>query len=233
LRLSTVGEMASGLAHEVNQPLCAIVSHAQGSLQMMRSGQWDCDELLGSMEDIAQQAERAGQIIHRMVRLVRKQKPHKTSIDLRDIIEETIEFIEGQAKVKGVTILRSKPSGKIPLILADRIQIEQVLLNLLQNSLEAMSDIHDRKRVITIGVSADRSGSVVVSVTDTGKGLPSEKTEEVFEPFFTTKPKGLGIGLSISKTLIEAHAGRLWAEPNPAGGAIFRFALPGLKRRSS
>jgi PAS domain S-box-containing protein len=225
-RLSLVGEMASGLAHELNQPLCAIASYTQGSLRMMESGAWDSNELLDAMRDVAAQAERAGQIIHRMAKLVRQKEPHKSSVNIKDIIQETVSFVDSEAKIRGITIERVEPSEEMPLVTVDSLGIEQVLLNLLQNAFEAISDMHDGKRQVTIRVSRDTNDAVEVTVSDTGKGLPMENIDIVFQPFFTTKSKGLGIGLSISRSIVEAHGGHLVAELNPAGGALFRFTLP-------
>ena len=225
-RLSLVGEMASGLAHELNQPLCAIASYAQGSLRMMESGAWDCNELLDAMRDVAAQAERAGQIIHRIAKLVRQKEPHKSSVNIEDLIQETVSFVDSEAKLRGITIEQVEPSEEMPFVTVDSMGIEQVLLNLLQNAFEAISDMHDRKRQVTIRVSRDTNDAIEVTVSDTGKGLPMENIDIVFQPFFTTKSKGLGIGLSISRSIVEAHGGHLVAELNPAGGALFRFTLP-------
>ena len=225
-RLSLVGEMASGLAHELNQPLCAIASYAQGSLRMMESGAWDSNELLDAMRDVAAQAERAGQIIHRMAKLVRQKEPHKSSVNIKDLIQETVSFVDSEAKLRGITIEQVEPSEEMPFVTVDSMGIEQVLLNLLQNAFEAISDMHDGKRQVTIRVSRDKNDAIEVEVSDTGKGLPMENIDIVFQPFFTTKSKGLGIGLSISRSIVEAHGGHLTTEPNPAGGALFRFTLP-------
>jgi len=225
-RLSLVGEMASGLAHELNQPLCAITSYAQGILRMMESGAWDSNELLDAMRDVAAQAERAGQIVHRMAKLVRQKEPHKSSVNIKDIIQETVSFMDSEAKLRGITIERVEPSEVMPFVTVDSMGIEQVLLNLLQNAFEAISDMHDGKRLVTIRVSRDTNDAIEVTVSDTGKGLPMENIDRVFQPFFTTKSKGLGIGLSISRSIVEAHGGHLVAELNPAGGTLFRFTLP-------
>jgi len=225
-RLSLVGEMASGLAHELNQPLCAIASYAQGTLRMMELGAWDSNELLDAMRDVAAQAERAGQIIHRIAKLVRQKEPHKSSVNIKDLIQETVSFVDSEAKLRGITIEQVEPSEEMPLVTVDSMGIEQVLLNLLQNAFEAISDMHDGKRQVTIRVSRDTNDAVEVTVSDTGKGLPMENIDIVFQPFFTTKSKGLGIGLSISRSIVEAHGGHLVAELNPDGGALFRFTLP-------
>ena len=231
-RLSTIGEMASALAHELNQPLCAIASHAKGALRMMKSGGWDSDELLDAMEEAGTQAERAGEIIRRMTRLVHKKGPHRSSVNIENVIDEAISLIEHEARLRGTTIRQVELSEKPPMLGVDRIQIEQVLVNLLRNSFEAMDSINKSKRRITIEVSTDENDTVQVAVSDAGKGFPAENIERIFEPFFTTKSQGLGIGLSISRSIIEAHGGRIWAEHNRAGGATFRFTLPTGKETS-
>lgn len=228
-RLSTIGEMSSALAHELNQPLCAIVIHTEGALRMMKSGDWDSNELLEAMEETGTQAERAGKIIHRIANLVRKKEPHRSGVSIVEIIGETINLIEYEARLKGIAIQWVEPSEKFPMLEVDRIQIQQVLVNLLHNSFEAMKNVDQSKRQISIEVSIDENDMFQVMVSDTGCGLSAESTDRIFEPFFTTNSQGIGIGLSISRSIIEAHGGRIWAESNPAGGATLRFTLP-MKR---
>jgi signal transduction histidine kinase len=218
--------MSSALAHELNQPLCAIASDAKAALRMMKSGDWDSNELLEAMQEAGAQAERAGEIIHRITKLVRKKEPHRSSVNIENIIDEAIAFIEHEALLRKITIQMVEPSERLPMLKADTIQIEQVLLNLLRNSFEAMDNIKGSRHQVTIEASRDESGAVQVAVSDTGQGLPAENIDRVFEHFFTTKSQGLGMGLSISRSIIEAHGGRIWAEHNPAGGATFRFTLP-------
>jgi PAS domain S-box-containing protein len=225
-RLSTIGEMSSALAHELNQPLCAIASSAKAALRMMKSGDWDSNELLEAMEEAGAQAERAGKIIHRTTKLVRKKEPHRSRVNIENIIDEVITLVEHEALLREITIHLVEPSEKLPMLEADAIQIEQVLLNLLRNSFEAMDNIKGSRHQVTIGVSMGEDDTVQVAISDTGEGLPAENIDMVFEHFFTTKSEGLGMGLSISRSIIEAHGGRIWAEHNPAGGATFRFTLP-------
>ena len=225
-RLSTIGEMSSALAHELNQPLCAIATHTEGALRMMKSGDWDSNELLEAMEEAGTQAERAGKIIRRIANLVRKKESHRSGVSIVEIIGETINLIEYEARLKGITIQWLEPSENPPMLKVDRIQIQQVLVNLLHNSFEAMKNVDQSKCQISIEVSTDENDMVQVMVSDTGCGLSAESADRIFEPFFTTNSQGLGMGLSISRSIIEAHGGRIWAESNPAGGATFRFTLP-------
>jgi C4-dicarboxylate-specific signal transduction histidine kinase len=218
--------MSSAFAHKLNQPLCAIVTHAEGAVRMMKSGGWDSNEILEAIEEAETQAERAGKIIHRIANLVRKKKPNCSGVSIGEIIRETINLIEYEARLKGITIQWVEPSENFPMLEVDRIQIQQVLVNLLHNSFEAMKNVDQSKRQIIIEVSIDENDMVQVVVSDTGCGLSAESTDRIFEPFFTINSQGLGIGLSISRSIIEAHGGQIWAERNPAGGATFRFTLP-------
>jgi signal transduction histidine kinase len=193
---------------------------------MMKSGDWDSNELLEAIQEAGTQAERAGKIIRRIANLVRKKEPHRSSVSIGEIISETIKLIEYEARLKGITIQWVEPSEKSPMLNVDRIQIQQVLVNFLHNSFEAMKNVDQSKCQIIIEVSTDGNDMVQVVVSDTGCGLSAESTDRIFEPFFTTNSQGLGIGLSISRSIIEAHGGRIWAESNPTGGATFRFTLP-------
>ena len=225
-RLSTIGEMSSALAHELNQPLCAIAAYAEGALRMVKAGNWDSNALLEAIQEAGAQAERAGKIIRRIANLVRKKEPHRSGVSIGEIIRETINLIEYEARLKGITIQWLEPSERLPMLKVDRIQIQQVLVNLLHNSFEAMKNVDQSKRQIIIEVSTDGNDMVQVMVSDTGCGLSAENTDRIFEHFFTTNSQGLGMGLSISRSIIEAHGGRIWAESNPPGGATFRFTLP-------
>ncbi len=193
---------------------------------MMKSGSWDSDEVLDAIDEIGTQAERAGEIIRHIRRLIRRQEPQRSSVDIEHVISDVVSFVRPRAHDAGIEIQRVKPSSRIPNVLADPIQIEQVLVNLLHNGFEAMEDTPRDKRKTTIEVSTDGNGMVGVAVSDTGKGLPAEVIHKVFDPFFTTKSEGLGIGLSISRSIIESHAGQIKASINSAGGATFLFTLP-------
>ena len=225
-RLSTIGAMSSALAHELNQPLCAIATHAEGALRMMLSGDYDSDELLQAVEETGAQAVRAGKIIHRIANLVRKKEPHHSSVYIGEIISETIKLVKYEARLNETTIKWVELSEESQMLNVDSIQIQQVLVNLIHNSFEAMKDIDQSKRQISIEVSTDENDMVQVVVSDTGCGLSDESADKFFEPFFSTNSQGLGMGLSISRSIIEAHGGRIWAESNPTGGATFRFTLP-------
>ncbi|RKY12299.1 MAG: hypothetical protein DRP65_01715 [Planctomycetota bacterium] len=224
-RIITVGELASGLTHELNQPLCAIANYADGCLRMIRTGTVSPGKLLAAIEQIATQADRGGKITQHVRSLVGRGEPHLSTVDINKIIRDVVSLEVAQATQAGVAV-RLELAEDIPLILADRIEIEQVVLNLAKNGIEAMSDTAIDRRQLTIQTSTAGSDAVQVAVCDTGKGLPPEGADKIFDSFFTTKPDGLGMGLSISHSIIEAHGGNLWAEPNPDAGTTFRFTLP-------
>lgn len=227
-RLSAAGEMASGLAHELNQPLAVILSGAELCLRLARSGAWNAPEGLGVMEDIAAQAERAGQIVRRLRAFVAKRQPHRSTVDVTAIAREAARLAEVEAGAGGVTV-QLELADPLPLVPADAIQIEQVILNLMRNGIQAMEDVPADQRRLTVRTSAhgsDGSDGITVAVCDTGRGLPDQDVDRLFDPFCTTRPEGMGLGLSLSRSIIEAHGGRLWAIPNPDRGATFQFTLP-------
>jgi signal transduction histidine kinase len=224
LRLSTMGEMAAGLAHEINQPLAAIVNYAQGCNRRLRRDPSDVNAVLPVIDDIAAEALRAGEIIRRLRSLVRKEAPRQDWIDLADVAGELLHLVEPDATQHGVA-LRLDAEPDLPRVLGDRIQIEQVVLNLLRNAIDAMAEVRGRRE---LHVSITRAGpsSVEIAVRDTGHGMTPLVAQHIFDPFFTTKPGGLGMGLSISRTIIEMHQGRLSVALNADGGVTFRISLP-------
>jgi len=224
-RVSTMGQLASGLAHELNQPLCAILSSAQACRRLMQSGRMDSEEVDDVMNEVCLQTERAGEIIRRLRDFVRKQDPRRLPVDINEIAKEAVAFAATEARHSAVTT-RLELVDQAPPVLADGIQIQQVILNLVRNAIEAMKDGTVAKRELTVRLSLLETGMVEVAIRDTGKGLPADAFERMFDPFFTTKSTGMGIGLSISRSIIEAHGGRLWATANPDCGVTFRFTLP-------
>ncbi|MBN2563756.1 MAG: PAS domain S-box protein [Phycisphaerae bacterium] len=224
-RLNTMGELASGLAHELNQPLCAISSCVQACLRMLKSGAGNSEEVTDAMEDVVEQAERAGEIIRRLRNFVRKQEPKRAQLNINEVVEETVAFVEGEAR-RHDTAIRLELAERMPSVLADSIQIQQVVVNLARNGIEAISETEAGQGEIVISTSSTDGEMVTVAVRDTGRGLPPEELEQVFESFYTTKPQGLGLGLPLSRSIIEAHGGRLWVAPNPDQGVTFQFTLP-------
>ena len=224
-RLSTMGEMASSLAHEINQPLSAIANYAQACLQAMESGRTDADEIREDIAQIASQAERAGEIVRRTRGFVRKDESQQKRVDIADLVREAADLAEVEAREYGVS-LRLELDRGTRLVVADAVQIEQVILNLVRNGLEAMKHRHKGRRKLSIRTTSADGGCVEVAVHDSGMGVPADQMDRLFEPFFTTKPEGMGMGLPISRTIVEAHGGRLWASANPDRGMTFRFTLP-------
>lgn len=223
-RLITMGEMASTLAHELNQPLSAIASYNAGCLNRLGGAGFDPEELRAALTKLGVQAQRAGQIIRRVHDFVRKSEPQLEPCPLNRVIEDTVGFIEFDAKRRGVG-LQVKLAESDPQVSADRILLEQVVLNLARNGLEAMGHTASRQRKLSITVSSE-DGQAVVAVADHGPGIAPEVAENLFQAFFTTKDEGMGMGLNICRSIIEYHQGRLWFEPNTGGGAVFRFSLP-------
>ncbi|MDE2585847.1 MAG: PAS domain S-box protein, partial [Betaproteobacteria bacterium] len=215
-RLVTMGEMASTLAHELNQPLSAIASYTTGCLNRLESGDYTGDELAGALRKLAQQAQRAGRIIRQVHDFVRKREPHRVVCGLEEIIEDSVAFIEPLARKQQVRLLRLLPPH-LPHLLADPVLLGQVLINLMRNGIDAMAVTPpDRRQLV---VEAEVQGDhIEVCIGDRGSGIAPEVAEKIFTPFFTTKAEGMGMGLNICRSVIEFHGGRLWFEPGAEGG---------------
>lgn len=227
-RLSTVGEMASGLAHEINQPLSAIMSYANASLLSLKTGDTDIEKVTENLKKVAVQSKRAGEIIRRIRDFVRKRQPEHKKVDINHLVKEMVSFVEADIRKNKVDVKFSLTRKK-PTVNADAIQIEQVMLNLVRNAIEAMEDSGSKPRKLTIRTCIAKSGQLELAISDNGHGIEDKYTEQIFDPFFTTKSDGLGIGLSISRSIVEAHGGTLWAKSNPDGGSTFKFTLPIIK----
>ena len=224
-RVSTVGEMASGLAHELAQPLSAILYYARGCSTRLRAGAWGAADAADALQKIAAQAERAGEFIRRLKAFVRKAQPSRAPADINAIVRESLSFAAGEAREKKV-VVRLELSDGLPSVIVDTIQIEQVILNLVRNAFEAMSQTSPEERELLIRTYTCPGHMVCVGVKDTGPGLTPEGAQQAFDPFFTTKANGTGLGLSISRSIIEAHEGTLHIEPNVVGGTRFVMSLP-------
>jgi len=219
-RLTTMGEMASSLAHELNQPLTAIANYSMGAVAMVKSGNANLEMLLPALEKAAAQAQRAGKIISRIRDFVKRSEPRRQAVQIQTIVDNAISLAEIHARKRQVVIAHEIPA-LLPEVFADPILIEQVLLNLLKNGLESMEQSSVETLLVTVTL---HNHQIEVAVTDRGHGLSDP--ERLFEPFFSTKSEGLGMGLNICRTIIESHHGRLWAVSNPEGGTTFRFTLP-------
>lgn len=265
-RLTMMGELAISIAHEVNQPLTAILNNANACLALLPSETKDLDELRAALSDIVSDAHRASAVIARIRGLVEKVPPQKSRLNINETIDEVIALARGQLNRNGV-LLQTRLANDLPPIMGDRIQLQQVILNLIINAIEAMSGVPEGPRELLINSEkvtgmpgepeqdrlADTSGLeaarptpnadlsdealakserrtrneyVLVSVADLGPGLNLNDLEHLFDAFYTTKPQGLGMGLSISRSIIKAHGGRLWAMANVPKGALFQFTLP-------
>jgi len=222
-RLGTLGEMVSGIAHEVNQPLTAISNYASACRRLVQAGAVDGDELAQALEKIGAQAERAGQVIRGLRALVRRRDEQREPLDLNRLIRDVVKLVEFEVRQAGYR-LELDLAEPLPEVAGDAVQIQQVVLNLIRNGLDAMLE-QARGDTLRVETLVDH-GRVEIRVTDSGPGLPPQAQERLFEPFFTTKPHGIGLGLSICKSIVNAHRGELTGEAAPAGGARFRVRLP-------
>lgn len=225
-RLTALGEMASAMAHELNQPLTAAASFMKGCLVLLKRKPLDEARLEAMIGQGADQALRAGQIIRRLRDFVSKGEAERGIESLPKLLEEAGALAMVGARERSVR-LRYDLDSQIKLVLADKVQIQQVALNLIRNGIEAMEDSNAKELIVGARPAAD--DMVEVYISDTGHGIAPEAAEQLFQPFMTTKAHGMGIGLSISRTIIEAHGGRIWVEPNAGGGTIFRFTLPRVR----
>ena len=223
-RLTDMGQVATGLAHELNQPLTAILNYTNAGLDIAQeSGDPELKTVLGK---IAEQASRAGNIIRRLRAFVEKRGPNRSEEDIAHTVDEAIRLGQINAAERGIK-LRVNVEQALPKVLIDRIQIQQVLINLMKNAAEAMEPSPFRELTVTISQAAPNF--VQIALADTGPGISAEMAEKLFQPFVTTKAHGMGMGLSICRGIIESHGGRLRLEPNPGGGAVFRFNVPVAK----
>jgi two-component system sensor kinase FixL len=225
-RISTMGELAASLAHELNQPLTAILANAQAAERLLAANPPDLEEVGAILKDIVKDNNRAGEIIWRMRALVRKENVEAAQVDLPMVVREVALLLHSDAILHDVRLRFDIPNEFSP-VRGDRVHLQQVVLNLLLNAFDAMKDVPANEREIHLWVAAENDEGLRVGVSDCGTGLPGEILERVFEPFYTTKGEGLGMGLTISRSIIELHGGRLWAESNdPQPGMTFYFTVP-------
>src|SRR5271157_5451626 len=221
-RVIMLGELTASIAHEVNQPLSGIVSNGSACLRFLARDTPDVEEACEAVRDMVRDGKRAGEIITRLRSLYKKAPPQRTLVDVNETIGEMIVMLRGEANRFGVS-MRTDLAPDLPKVTADRVQLQQVLMNLMLNAIEAMKETGG---VLMVKSQRDQNGRVLVSVSDTGVGLPAEKADQIFNAFFTTKPQGSGMGLAISRSIVESHGGHLWATPNDGRGASFHFTLP-------
>jgi PAS domain S-box-containing protein len=223
-RVTTLGELTASLAHEVNQPIAAAVTNANTCLRWLTRDRPDLEEARAAALRIVTDGTRAAEIVNRMRVLFKKGTPHWESVDVNEVIEEMIVLLHGEA-TKNSILFRTNLETDLPKVMADRVQLQQVLMNLMLNGIEAMKDA-DEKRELAIKSEQGQNRHLLVSISDTGVGLPPQQADQVFNAFFTTKPHGTGMGLRISRSIVESHGGRLWAADNAPRGASFYFTLP-------
>lgn len=227
-RLSLLGEMAAGIAHEINQPLSAISNYARAAEKLIERGDHDDATLGSACRGIAEQVERASEVILNLRKLVREREVEKASLRLKDVIESVMMLVTADATNAGITV-ETEISENLPPVSGNSVQLQQVLLNLTRNAIDAMRDLKRPIKSMRIETRKGDNGTVEFLVFDRGNGIPPNLEEAIFHPFFTTKPDGLGVGLAISRSIIEAHGGRLVYERRPGGGSVFCVSLPEIQ----
>jgi two-component system sensor histidine kinase DctS len=223
-RLVAMGEMASSLAHELNQPLAAIASYNAACLNMLASDQANLKDVEAVLAKSAEQAQRAGRIVRRIYEFVRRSVPKSESCDVVQLVDEVIGLVEPDARRLGIRVRRSV-AAELPPVRGDRVLLGQAILNLVRNAIDAMRDVDAEQRQLVVAVTDD-DDQLHLSIADRGSGIAPEALPHLFEPFFTTKTEGMGMGLNICRSVVEAHKGRLWVAANPQGGSIFHLLLP-------
>jgi C4-dicarboxylate-specific signal transduction histidine kinase len=225
-RVATMGQLSASIAHEINQPIAAIIANANAGLRWLGAPRPDLDEVGQALGRIVRDGTRAGEVIGRIRTLVKKVPPRRELfVDINQAIREVIALTQTETQRNAVS-LHSRLADDLPFVSADRVQLQQVMINLIINAIEAMAGAGDGPRELTIVSGIDDANDVVVEVHDTGPGLEPEKLDRLFQSFYTTKPDGIGMGLAISRSIVEAHGGRLSATPNEPRGAVFRMTLP-------
>jgi C4-dicarboxylate-specific signal transduction histidine kinase len=223
-RATTMGELTASLAHEVSQPISGTMTNANVCLRSLGSDKPDLDLVRTAVTRIARDAQRAAGIIARIRSQFEKSVPNQESLNVNEIIPETVALLRDQAARYNISV-RTELAADLPQIVGDRVQLQQVAMNLIVNSIEAMKDVEGIRELIIMSQRAENQ-QILVSVSDTGPGFPPQLAEQIFDPFFTTKPHGTGMGLRISRSIVESHGGRLWAEAAAGGGATFFLNLP-------
>jgi PAS domain S-box-containing protein len=224
-RVTMLGELSGSLAHELNQPLSAILSNAQAAQRFLAGDPSNLEEVREILKDIVEQDKRAGEVIRRLRLLLMKGEVHRQPLDLSEVLLDVLKVVRSDLLNQGVAVSTAF-AADLPAVFGDRVQMQQVVLNLVMNGCDAMSGIERGRRRLTVKTAREDGVGVRVSVADQGSGIPQEKLVRVFEPFFTTKRQGMGLGLAVCRSIVEAHHGRLWAESEPGAGATFHFTIP-------
>jgi C4-dicarboxylate-specific signal transduction histidine kinase len=224
-RLTAMGELSASIAHELRQPLAGAVANSDACLAWLSSQPPNLDEARAAADRTIEAATRASDIIRRIQALFKKTAPERMRVNINEVIEETLGLIRSEVLGNNVS-LQTELGPQLPPVLGDRVQLQQVVLNLVKNGIEAMSSVQDRALQLRIRSARYEPNQIVVAVADSGAGIDPKVIGRIFEPFYTTKLQGTGMGLAISRSIIEAHGGRLWVEPNPSHGATFQYTLP-------
>jgi C4-dicarboxylate-specific signal transduction histidine kinase len=225
-RVTSMGELMASIAHEVNQPLSAIVTNGSAAQRWLAAETPNLEEARTSITRIIRQGNRASELIKEIRAFVRKSPPRKSRVEINDLIRETLALVNRES-LRNHVALQTDFGTDLPALTADRVQLQQVLLNLMMNGIEAMSTVENRSRELSITSEAQQNpAGVLVAVRDSGSGISPQNLQRLFETFFTTKTEGMGMGLAIGRSIVEAHGGRLWADANPDHGATFRFTIP-------
>jgi len=224
-RVATMGQLTASIAHEVNQPIAAVVTNAQAGLHWLQARPPNLEAIRQTLEAIVGDGMRAADIIGRIRTLIKKAPPRKEALQINEAVLEVIALTRGQM-LKSSVAVRTRLTDGLPLVQADRVQLQQVILNLIVNAVEAMSGVGEGKRELLISTAASASDGILVTLRDSGPGVDPNNADRLFEAFFTTKAEGMGMGLAICRSIIEAHGGRMWAGANEPRGAVFQFTLP-------
>jgi C4-dicarboxylate-specific signal transduction histidine kinase len=224
-RVATMGQLTASIAHEVNQPLAAVVANAEACLRWLDRGTPDLDAARRSVEWVIDDGIRASEVIRRVRALANKTEIEKVPVDVNEVVREVVALVQRELTSHRVS-LRMELAPALPTTLGDRVQLQQVMINLVMNGIEAMQSVPDRPREVVIRSRQQETQQVLASVTDCGVGIAAEDADRLFSAFFTTKSSGMGMGLSICRSIVEAHGGRLWATANVPHGATFQFTLP-------
>ncbi len=224
-RPTTMVELAAAIAHEINQPLAAVVTNANACLRWLANDPPNLDEAREAAKRVVRDGSRASEVVESIRSLVGKGGTEKTSLDVNAVIQEVLALTRHELQRHRVSV-RTELSAEVPRVLGDRVQLQQVVLNLIMNGIEAMTAVTGRPRLLLVRSQTDESGGALIAVEDSGTGLDPRIMDRIFDAFFTTKPNGTGLGLSICRSIVEAHGGRLWASPRTPHGTIFRLTVP-------
>lgn len=231
-RVMTMGQLTASLAHELNQPLAAVIANGGAGLRWLSSAPSNLLETEASFQRIVRDAQRAAAVVARIREMTRPAEPFKTALRVDEMVPEVLALVEAEARARGVTV-RVSVTSDLPIVEGDRVQLQQVVLNLALNAIDAMAFPSDRLPVLELEAARSSARHVRLTVRDSGHGVPVQDRDRIFEAFYTTKPQGMGMGLAISRRIVEAHGGRLWASANAAGGAVFQFTIPAASPAAS